>query len=48
MNSCPGITDGAYLQSVLDFVDCQAQTIGAAGYEAAAAPGSPLSLLLTG
>lgn len=48
MNSCPGITDGAYLQSVLTFVDCQAQTIGAAGYQAAAAPGSPLSLLVTG
>lgn len=47
MNRCPGITDGAYLQSVLTFVDCQAQTIGAAGYQAAAAPGSPLSLLLT-
>lgn len=48
MNTCPGIADGAYLRSVLSFVDCQAQTIGAAGYEAAAAPGSPLSLLLTG
>ncbi|MDH4744304.1 type IV secretion system protein [Sphingomonas sp. CBMAI 2297] len=48
MNTCPGIADGAYLQSVLTFVDCQAQTIGAAGYAAAAAPGSPLSLLLTG
>jgi len=46
--TCSGITDGAYLQSVLSFVDCQAQTIGAAGYQAAAAPGSPLSLLLTG
>ena len=48
MNTCSGIADGAYLRSVLTFVDCQAQTIGAAGYEAAAAPGSPLSLLLTG
>jgi type IV secretion system protein VirB6 len=46
--SCAGITDGAYLQSVLGFVDCQAQTIGAAGYQAAAAPGSPFSLMLTG
>lgn len=46
--SCPGITDGAYLQSVLNFVDCQAQTIGTAGYQAAAAPGSSLSLMLTG
>ena len=29
MNTCSGIADGAYLQSVLTFVDCQAQTIGA-------------------
>ncbi|HEX8301321.1 type IV secretion system protein [Sphingomonas sp.] len=49
MNStCPGVADGAFLQSVLGFVDCQAQMIGAQGYQALAAPGSPLSLLLTG
>lgn len=46
--ACPGITDGAFLQSVLAFVDCQAQTLGSQGYLALSAPGSPLSLLLTG
>ncbi|MET0308339.1 MAG: type IV secretion system protein [Sphingomonas sp.] len=45
--NCPGITDGAFLPSVLAFVDCQAQAIGAGGYQAMAAPGSPLSLMLT-
>jgi type IV secretion system protein VirB6 len=33
---------------MLDFVDCQAQAIGAGGYQALAAPGSTLSLVLTG
>ncbi|AQR74537.1 type IV secretion system protein [Sphingomonas sp. LM7] len=46
--ACPGITDGAFLHSVLLFVDCQAQTLGAQGYLALSAPGSPLALLLTG
>lgn len=46
--ACPGITDGAFLQSVLAFVDCQAQTLGSQGYVALSAPGSSLSLLLTG
>lgn len=45
---CPGITDGAFLQSVLLFVDCQAQTLGSQGYLALSAPGSPLSLMLGG
>lgn len=44
---CPGIADEAFLESALRFVDCQAQTIGMNGYQALAAPGSPLSLLLT-
>ena len=46
--TCPGIADGAFLQSALAFIDCQAQTLGSQGYQALAAPGSPLSLLLTG
>ncbi|MCX8477451.1 MAG: type IV secretion system protein [Sphingomonas sp.] len=46
--ACPSITDGAFLQSVLQFVDCQAQSLGSQGYLALSAPGSPLSLLLTG
>lgn len=37
-----------FLRGLLDFVDCQAQSIGANGYEALAAPGSTLSLVLTG
>jgi type IV secretion system protein VirB6 len=45
---CPGIIEDAFLQSVLGFVDCQAQSLGAAGYQALSAPGSPLSLFLTG
>lgn len=48
MNACPGITENAFLESVLAAVDCQAQTLGAQGYQAMAAPGSSLSLLLGG
>ena len=40
--------DEAVLSGVLDFIDCQAQTIGAEGYRALAAPGSSLSLVLLG
>ena len=40
--------DDAVLRGVLDFIDCQAQTIGAEGYRALAAPGSSLSLVLLG
>ncbi|OYX17710.1 MAG: hypothetical protein B7Z16_09805, partial [Algoriphagus sp. 32-45-6] len=45
---CPGIAGDRFLESALRFVDCQAQMIGAQGYQALAAPGSPMSLLLTG
>jgi type IV secretion system protein VirB6 len=37
-----------FLQGLLSYVDCQAQSIGANGYEALAAPGSTLSVVLTG
>jgi type IV secretion system protein VirB6 len=37
-----------FLEGLLSYVDCQAQSIGANGYEALAAPGSTLSLLVTG
>lgn len=40
--------DEAFLSGVLDYIDCQAQTIGAEGYRALAAPGSSLSLILLG
>lgn len=45
---CPGIVEDLFLQSALGFIDCQAQSIGSAGYDALTAPGSPLSLFLTG
>lgn len=48
MNACPGITDNAFLESVLASIDCHAQTLGARGYQAMATPGSSLSLLLGG
>lgn len=45
--SCPALPiDGGYLSAILAFVDCQAQSLGANGYQALAAPGSPFSLIL--
>ncbi len=38
----------SFAPSVLHFLDCQAQLIGAEGYRALAAPGSMASILLTG
>ncbi|MEA3052270.1 MAG: type secretion system protein VirB6 [Sphingomonadales bacterium] len=49
MAACPSIPpDEGFLRGVLDFVDCQAQSIGAEGYRALSAPGSTLSLVLLG
>ncbi|HYE28641.1 MAG TPA: type IV secretion system protein [Allosphingosinicella sp.] len=49
MAACPAIPPvEGFLRGVLDFVDCQAQSLGAEGYRALAAPGSSLSLLLLG
>ncbi len=45
--SAPPSTAG-FLEGFLAYVDCQAQSLGASGYEAVAAPGSGLSLLVTG
>ena len=45
--TAPPPTSG-FLEGLLSYVDCQAQSIGANGYEALAAPGSTLSLLITG
>lgn len=39
-------TGPGFLAATLANLDCQAQTIGGAGYQALAAPGSPLSLAL--
>jgi type IV secretion system protein VirB6 len=40
-------TGSGFLAATLANLDCQAQTIGQAGYQALASPGSPLSLALT-
>ena len=37
-----------FLEGLLSYIDCQAQSLGTNGYEALAAPGSTLSLLVTG
>lgn len=48
MTTCPAISTGdAFLSALLRHIDCQGQTIGAAGYQALADPGSPLALALT-
>lgn len=49
MPACQAIpSPEAFAPGMLAFLDCQAQTIGAIGYQALAAPGSPASILLTG
>lgn len=49
MAACPPLSsDEAFLSSLLGHIDCQAQTIGAVGYQALAAPGSPVALAVTG
>jgi type IV secretion system protein VirB6 len=46
--SCAAPATGpGFLAATLAHLDCQAQTIGTAGYQALASPGSPLSLALT-
>ncbi|HWT13506.1 MAG TPA: type IV secretion system protein, partial [Allosphingosinicella sp.] len=46
---CPALAPPAgFLGGMIHFIDCQAQTIGAQGYQALAAPGSTFSLILTG
>jgi type IV secretion system protein VirB6 len=44
----PAPAGAAFVRRMLDFVDCQAQAIGAGGYQALAAPGSTVSIMLTG
>jgi type IV secretion system protein VirB6 len=49
MPTCPALsTDQAFLSTLLRHIDCQAQSIGAGGYQALADPASPVSLALTG
>lgn len=48
MATCPALSTGdAFLSALLRHIDCQGRTIGAAGYQALADPGSPLALALT-
>lgn len=45
---CPALAPpGDFLGSVMQFIDCQARTIGAQGYAALASPGSSFSIILT-
>jgi type IV secretion system protein VirB6 len=41
------ITGRGFMAATLDSIDCQAEAIGAFGYQALAAPGSPISLALS-
>ena len=46
--ACPTVTaGGTFLSTLLQHIDCQGQSIGSAGYQAMADPGSPLSIVLT-
>jgi type IV secretion system protein VirB6 len=40
-------SDTGFIRSMMAYVDCQAATLGAGGYQALASPGSTLSLVLT-
>jgi type IV secretion system protein VirB6 len=49
MNGCAPLPPGTgFIQSILAFLDCQAWSLGARGWQALAAPGSTLGLLLMG
>jgi type IV secretion system protein VirB6 len=48
MGTCPALSTGdAFLSTLLRHIDCQGQTIGAAGYQVLADPGSWPALVLT-
>ena len=47
--ACPSLRTGErYLETALQHIDCQAQSIGSFGYMALSEPGSTLSIALTG
>jgi len=48
MSVCAANPTDGFATRLLDYVDCQAQTIGAGGYQALGAPGSTLSLMMGG
>lgn len=43
---CPALPADGFLSSLLRFIECEAQTIGASGYQALAGSGSSFSLIL--
>ncbi len=48
MMACPSLSSGGdFVGGMIAFVDCQAQSIGSQGYQALAAPGSTLTLIMT-
>jgi type IV secretion system protein VirB6 len=49
MGTCETLPAGAgFISSMTNFLDCQAQVLGSGAYQALAAPGSTLAVLLTG
>lgn len=46
MMACPTLPGDGFLSTLLRFIDCEAKTIGANGYQALAAPDSTFSLIL--
>ena len=49
MSACPTLSpDGAFVSDLLGYVDCQAQTLGASGYQALASAGGIGGLAMTG
>jgi type IV secretion system protein VirB6 len=44
---CPAISEGAFLSSVLDYIDCQARSLGALGYQSLTSPGALVPAALT-
>ncbi|MEJ6789574.1 type IV secretion system protein [Brevundimonas sp. BR2-1] len=48
MATCPALSTGdAFLTALLRHIDCQGETLGAAGYQLLADPGSPIAMVLT-
>ena len=49
MDVCPAVPPGAgFISSMTAYIDCQSQTLGSGAWSALAAPGSTLSIVLTG
>ncbi len=49
MDVCPAVPAGAgFISSMTGYIDCQAQILGSGAWQALAAPGSTLTIVLTG